>query len=151
MAQVPAVTSHRRRIRSGQAYSGDGLGPSARCDDVQVADRARDETQATGVAHELLPVLERTDPFLPPAMGRSELLGLGQNDGVAALLVSEQSHAVSVEQVRLRCLRGAGPFAGVLEMRGIAEREQASVRRARMHRSVAPAWWGTAVALNLID
>jgi hypothetical protein len=75
---------------------------------------------------------------------------LGQNDGVAALLVSEQSHTVWVEQVRLRCLRGAGPFAGVLEMRGIADREQATVRRARNHRSVSPIR-GTAVALNLDD
>jgi hypothetical protein len=54
---------------------------------------------------------------------------------VAALLVSERSHAVGAGQVRLRRLSGVGPFSGVLEMRGI-EAGEVAVRRARKHPNV---------------
>ena len=57
---------------------------------------------------------------------------------MTALLVSERSHTVGAGQVRLRRLRGVGPFSGVLEMRGIEEGGEVAARRARKHPNVTP-------------
>jgi hypothetical protein len=73
----------------------------------------------------------------------------GLEDGVAALLHAEWSHAVGAGQVRLRRLRGAGPIFGILEMRGIEEGGEVAVRRARKHPNVTPAARGGRLALNL--
>jgi hypothetical protein len=78
------------------------------------------------------------ESILRPKMGAANCSAWDGNPTIAALLVSERSHAVGAGQVRLRRLRGVGPFSGVLEMRGMEEGGQVAVRRARKHPNVAP-------------